>query len=332
MTCGKSESMRELFGAAFYDELEPAARREFDAHLDTCASCRAAFDEVRDTLALMSRRTRVEPTEAEWESFRNRLEARLEAERSAPGAEQSTHGAVHSAPETRTEAATVRRRAARPIAWLPAVRPAWAYGIAAALLIAFGIYMGRTFFTGRGDADLSSQESAHLTTGQPDGAATGPATANPATTNSEISSTVPETASPAPGASTETGRAAERDALAYLERSRNLLLGVTNLDAEQAAATDLSRPQKISRELYDQGNTLTVALNEPSQQQLRQLVQQLQVILLQLANMQVGGGTPAVELVRQGVDSRSILLKINLEAIRAALNDEARATAEKQNL
>jgi hypothetical protein len=191
-------------------------------------------------------------------------------------------------------------REIRIIPWLPSIRPVYGYGVAAILLVAFGIYMGRTFFNGTTPGLETPGESA----------STAEATPTPGT------------------ATTAEGSQVNNDALAYLERSRNLLLGLTNITDSQVGAVDFSRSRKVSRELYDRGNTLTVALNRPSQQQLRQLVQGLQIILLQLSNMEVGNGTPVVELIRKGVDSRSILLKINLESIRAALNEEALRSAQ----
>ena len=98
---------------------------------------------------------------------------------------------------------------------------------------------------------------------------------------------------------------------------------------------DLTRHQKVSRELIEQGNILTVALNKPDQQLLRQLVQDLQIILLQLANVEVRPGVPAIELVKKGVNEKSILLKINLEEMRAATRQpslEKSATKNNKSL
>ncbi|HLF14887.1 MAG TPA: zf-HC2 domain-containing protein [Bacteroidota bacterium] len=316
MTC---DNIRDFFAEALYDELDARKKREFDHHIETCASCHKEFEELKRTLTLMNERTRVEPTGEEWKEFGRGLDASLEtATQDGESAGLGDTGAFIERPQDGRGAG--RPSGGRIIPFLPGMRPAWAYGIAAVLLVTFGIYMGRTFFTGNGVIETPTQDQESLTSTSPSGR-TGEPTVNGET-----------------GEAAGTADATNKAALAYLERSRNLLLGLTNLDAKQSAAIDLSRHQKVSRELYNRGNVLTVALNRPSQQQLRQLVQNLQIILLQLANMEVGRGTPAIELVRQGVDSKSILLKINLEAIRASLSDvqagEAGETGDKirQNL
>jgi hypothetical protein len=106
--------------------------------------------------------------------------------------------------------------------------------------------------------------------------------------------------------------------LAYLERTKNLLMGVANLDEEQHATVDLSRQQEASRELIHQANYLKVALNRPDQQAIRQLILDLEVILLQLSNIEVRAGVPAIELVKKGVNQKFILFKINIEEMRNA--------------
>jgi hypothetical protein len=255
----KCDEMKDLFAEALYDELPDARMAAFNAHLAACGTCRREFEGLKRTIVVMSRRERVEPTDAEWADFSRRPDGRLAGDADGTG-EQG------------------RRVSGRPhdvIPWFNSFRPAWGYGIVAILLVAFGIYMGRRLFNG--------------TPGAPD--------------------------TPA-GSGSQTG--VNRDAPAYLERSRNLLLGLTNVDENRMSPAGFDRSRKVSRELYNKGNTLAVALNRPSQQQLRQLVQGLQIILLQLSNMDAGNGTPVVEMVRKGVDSKSILLKINLEAIRAA--------------
>jgi hypothetical protein len=172
--------------------------------------------------------------------------------------------------------------------------PVWSYGIAATLLLVAGIYLGRTYFGGRsGEAD------------------------------------------PRPGAVTQ--QVAQNDsinamALAYLERSKNLLLGFVNDDGDRSTPPDLHQRQEISRQLIENAHFLNAALNRPDQQRMRRLIGELEVILLELANVEVGPGKPAVELVKRGVDHRSILLKINIEEMRAASKKPARPMTAKPTI
>ncbi|TLY28819.1 MAG: hypothetical protein E6K56_09350 [Ignavibacteria bacterium] len=272
MTCERS---RELFPEALYSELAPDLQNEFREHLASCLSCRTEFEELKATLQFMNRRSRPQPGRDFLESFWDRLSARL------PAGEKIARPVVSGGASYRTRPARV---------------PAWAYGIAAVLLIAVGVYLGRTFFGGptpgvpRNDEQLLSA-----------------------------------------GAMPQEDSTSAK-AVAYLERSKNLLIGLTNLDEEHRSSLDLSRNQEVSRELIQQANVLTVALNRPDQQQMRRLIQDLEVILLQLANIDVKPGVPAIELVQKGVDQRSILLKINLEEMRAIARRTPPNQPKKTNL
>lgn len=102
----------------------------------------------------------------------------------------------------------------------------------------------------------------------------------------------------------------------YLDRSRTLLLGIVHLDTTGSHGTDLSRQKTISRELVDEARALQVSLKSPEQARLRKLVADLEVLMIQIANLEAQYDDPAVELVRSGVSRSAILLKINLEQMQ----------------
>ena len=104
----------------------------------------------------------------------------------------------------------------------------------------------------------------------------------------------------------------------YIDRSKVLLLGLVNFDAniENPAVLNLPRSSTIARELVDEADGLKEELNEADQLRLRKLVADLEVILLQIANLEADVDLPAIELVRSGVNRRAILLKINVEEMR----------------
>jgi hypothetical protein len=163
--------------------------------------------------------------------------------------------------------------------------PAWAYGVAAVLLVALGIYLGRTVL-------VRQTQGA----GRP--------------ANASIVGTGADSA-------TALRQATERQSNEYLERSKVLLIGLVNTPVGVSSTSNLARQQHISRELIRQASYLQTALKEPEQRHLRQLIGDLEVVLMELANYSVENGVPLVELVKQGVDKKSILLKINVEQIRA---------------
>ncbi len=241
MTC---EQCKALMIDSVYNELSSESQKDFDEHVASCQTCSAQLRSIRQTLDLMNLRSRPAPDEG----FLKNLWPHIENEIKRPV------------------------RTILPFRQRFSLNPAWAYGIAAVLVLGIGIYIGRLSLT----------------------------------------KVAPE---PQEKASAEVSDSLSDQALAYIERSKNILLGVVNSEDGSAA---LVHQQKASRELLQKSYFLKAALNEPDQQRLRQLILDLEVILLELANVSVAPGTPAVELVRQGVDQKSILLKINIEEMRAA--------------
>jgi len=104
----------------------------------------------------------------------------------------------------------------------------------------------------------------------------------------------------------------------YLQRSKVLLLGLINFDPETEDPYTLNLPQQkqISQRLVQEAGYLKDELSDHTDKQLLRLINDLEVILLQIANLESEQGLLAVEMVKSGVDRRGILLKINLEEMR----------------
>ena len=121
----------------------------------------------------------------------------------------------------------------------------------------------------------------------------------------------------------------------YIERSKVLLLGLVNYDAatEDAYAFDLGRKKTMSRELAAEAPAIRGALNERGQKRLRDLVSDLEIIMMQIANLGSGQDVEGVELIKQGVDRRGIFLKIDLDRMgrdaRGAVNPASPAGETK---
>jgi hypothetical protein len=111
-------------------------------------------------------------------------------------------------------------------------------------------------------------------------------------------------------------------AQAFLQRSQILLLGFVNADTK-----DLSKERQVSRDLIQEASTLKNDLNNPRDRRLRALVSELEVILLEIADLDKQGDLQGVDMIRSGVDRKGVLLKINLEQMR--LSDQAVKTEEK---
>jgi hypothetical protein len=166
-------------------------------------------------------------------------------------------------------------------------RPRWAFQAAAALaLIVAGIFIGRLIFAPRGVSVEAFRPA--------------------------------EEAPPV--------QLSERDpvlrARSYIDRSKLVLLALVNYDpaTEDAYALDLPRQKQVSQELVRQAGGLKSDLKGPGQRRLRELVADLETILLQIANLESRNDLEAVEFVKQGVENRGLLLKINLSEMGGDLS------------
>lgn len=120
----------------------------------------------------------------------------------------------------------------------------------------------------------------------------------------------------------------------YLERSKILLLGIMNFNPATDDAETISLPhiQKISRELVGEAPALKSRLKENSRQQLSKLVSDLQLILMQIANMEKKNDIDGIELVKAGVNSSGIFLKINIQQLQQFGNDKSNTKIENKKI
>ena len=126
---------------------------------------------------------------------------------------------------------------------------------------------------------------------------------------------------------------AETRAQDYLEQSKVLLIGLMNTDVQSLSSFQPSfqREREVSRKLVSQSVELTASLNDPSQRRLKELIADLQLILVQIANLSTEHGTAGVEIIKGGLEHNDIIFKINLEEIQRTSKPAARngATAKK---
>ena len=116
----------------------------------------------------------------------------------------------------------------------------------------------------------------------------------------------------------------------YLDRSKVLLLGLVNFDLNEddPAIINLAQQQEVAGELVAEAALLKQELTQNREQQLSTLVEELELILLQIANLEMQEDIPSIELIQRGVDQGSLLLKINLEKMKLS---EQRAPAGSNN-
>jgi hypothetical protein len=176
--------------------------------------------------------------------------------------------------------------------------PKWAYQAAAALvLIVVGIFIGRMVFL-------------------------------PSTQEIQQASMQPGLATPQqPG--TELVRRTQN----YIERSKLILLALVNFDpaTEDPYALDLPYQQQVSKELLQQTGLLRQDLAESKQRRLEGLIANLEMILLQIANLESENDFEAIELIKEGADNQGIMMEINLTDLRRSFQKRNKSMSSKRS-
>ncbi|MCK4761824.1 MAG: zf-HC2 domain-containing protein [Candidatus Aminicenantes bacterium] len=120
----------------------------------------------------------------------------------------------------------------------------------------------------------------------------------------------------------------------FVERSRVMLLAIINSDAgsEEAYTLDMPYQQQLSKELVSQAAEIKNGLDIPGQRRLRELVADLEVILLQIANIDSGLDTSAIELIKDGENIRGVLFKIRLLDMRRYSKKEVKTGTNSKKI
>lgn len=118
----------------------------------------------------------------------------------------------------------------------------------------------------------------------------------------------------------------------YIERSKLILLALVNFDPsiEDPYALDLPYQKQVSKELVQEASFLKKELAESDQERLENLIASLERILLQIANLESENDLDAIELIRDGINRRDILMEINLSDLRYSMDREKEFEPPKQ--
>jgi len=170
---------------------------------------------------------------------------------------------------------------------IPRVRfgffPRWGYGAAGAIaILAVGILIGRLFF------------SRPVILSRP--APTGTPSVLPASSAEDLA--------------LRTSR--------YFERSKVILLALVNFDPgkKDVDGLHLPRQREISNELVKEASALKGDLKNAKERKLEKLVGDLEMILMQIANLKSEYDLPTVEIIKAGVEQNDVLFKISLSEMR----------------
>ncbi len=118
----------------------------------------------------------------------------------------------------------------------------------------------------------------------------------------------------------------------YIERSKLILLALVNFDpaTEDPYALDLPHQQQVSRDLVQEASLLKSDLAKSDQRRLGELIANLEMILLQIANLESENDFESIELVKEGMDRQGILMEINLTDLRHSFREKNESRSLKQ--
>ena len=120
----------------------------------------------------------------------------------------------------------------------------------------------------------------------------------------------------------------------FIDRSKLNILALVNYDprSQDAYGLDLPRQKQVSRQLVNEASGLKSDLKDPAQKRLRELVSDLETILIQIANLESANDLSAVEFVKQGAESRGIMFKINLAEMEQGGKGDRREPQAKASI
>jgi hypothetical protein len=229
---------RSYFTAALYGELSARQQAVFQSHLESCPACAAEFEALSVTLKVMDRREPLEPAQAYWEGYWQRLLARLNGD-------------------------TARSLRLTISEWL----------IQSWESITAGILIGRFAIQWPGPVGPNGEPVMSAAALQ-----------------------------------------FNQDAYRYLDRAKTLLTGIQNVDVrrDDLRVLDIPRQQLISQELLQQARELRNTPQEVADSRIRELVEEIELVLLPLANSEGANLRWTIHLVQEGIARNAILLKITL--------------------
>ena len=115
----------------------------------------------------------------------------------------------------------------------------------------------------------------------------------------------------------------------YVEKSRILFLGLVNADSSEAEKMDWRSEKTMARKLINEASFIKENLSPGQDEQIKLLVEELELILLQIANLEQQHDLESIELIKSGIDRKGLLLKINVHDLNKVRSHPERK--EKSN-
>ena len=91
---------------------------------------------------------------------------------------------------------------------------------------------------------------------------------------------------------------------------------ITTLESEGLTIPNFDRKREAANTLVDDAAILKASLKRSEEAQLYMLIEELEKVLLQIANLEMQEDVPGIEMIQEGIEGRALLLKINLETMK----------------
>ena len=105
---------------------------------------------------------------------------------------------------------------------------------------------------------------------------------------------------------------------AYVEKSKVLFLGLLNADGDYVKTSDWSSERAMAGELVREATYLRANMPNKRSERVRQLVEGLEMILFEIANLEEEQDIEAIDLIRGGIDRKGLMLKIDIHDLTQA--------------
>ena len=102
----------------------------------------------------------------------------------------------------------------------------------------------------------------------------------------------------------------------YIQKSKVLLLGLVNFENDEIENISLKKHKEVSQGLIKEASFLREKYSTSTDKHLKKLISDLEVILLQIANLEEEQDIDGIEMVKRGVETKGIFLKININEMQ----------------
>ncbi len=279
----KHQDIRDSLYDYLTGALEPQTRAAIESHLLACSECQKDLILLREALAMVPKPEEdpadVRP-QAFWDAFPLRVDQAIGARN-----RRNSISLVRRIGDALLSFAVMRRG-----------QIALASTAAGLCILALVLYL-------RPITAPIAQGDRHDTTGSL--AVSPPQAAAPASEDVQPSATAIRPSVRPPATTVSSNRVSD-----YLRKSKILLIGVANLREDEDSTPDLSAERSVSRALVKEARYLS---REPGlNPKAKELIDELNRVLIQLANLSERDDASGIEIVRGGIRQENLLFKIRM--------------------